>query len=237
MPIMRIDKFLSESTALSRSELKKIIKGGGVTVNGETVCAPEHKVDADTAEVCLNGKPVKYEKFCYYMLNKPAGVLSATDDKKQETVLDLFPSELRKRNLFPVGRLDKDTTGLLIITDDGAFAHKVISPKSGIVKIYHAVTEQPVDDEDVIAFEKGIVLADMTQCLPAELSILPDGSCLVSVMEGKYHQVKRMLASRGKPVVQLKRLSIGGLKLDEALQPGQFRALTESELCSVIKEK
>lgn len=233
MPLMRLDKLLSETTAYSRSQLKQIIKNGGVTVDGRSVTVPEAKLDPETAVVTLNGETVRYRKFCYYMLNKPAGILSATDDKKQKTVIDLFPPEIRKRNIFPVGRLDKDTTGLLIITDDGDFAHRVISPKSGIVKTYHAQTTEPVSSEDIDAFRKGIVLADGTQCLPAELEALPNGSCLVRVTEGKYHQVKRMLASRGKPVTALKRLSIGGLKLDESLKSGEFREIGENELCIV----
>ena len=179
MPLMRLDKYLSECTALSRSQLRQIIKNGSVCVDSVPVTAPEQKLDSDTAYVTLDGKPVSYAKFCYYMLNKPSGLLSATDDKKQKTVIDLFPAELRKKNLFPVGRLDKDTTGLLIITNDGEFAHRVISPKSEIVKTYRACTESPVDDADVEAFRQGIVLADGTQCLPAGLEKLPDGSCAV----------------------------------------------------------
>lgn len=237
MPLMRLDRLLSECTALSRSQLRQIIKNGSVSVDGIVITSPEHKVCSDTARVELDGKTVSYEKFCYYMLNKPAGMLSATDDKKQKTVIDLFPAELKKKNLFPVGRLDKDTTGLLIITNDGDFAHRVISPRSEIVKTYHAVTETPVNDADIEAFRQGIVLADGTKCLPAGLEKLPDGSCLVRVMEGKYHQVKRMLASRGKPVTALMRLSIGGLELDKGLLPGQFRQLSEKELCSVNKKK
>ena len=237
MPIMRLDRLLSECTALSRSQLRQIIKNGSVSVDGIVITSPEHKVCSDTARVELDGKTVSYEKFCYYMLNKPVGILSATDDKKQKTVIDLFPAELKKKNLFPVGRLDKDTTGLLIITNDGDFAHRVISPRSEIVKTYHAVTETPVNDADIEAFRQGIVLADGTKCLPAGLEKLPDGSCLVRVMEGKYHQVKRMLASRGKPVTALMRLSIGGLELDKGLLPGQFRQLSEKELCSVNKKK
>ena len=236
MPLMRLDRLLSECTALSRSQLRQIIKNGSVSVDGIVITSPEHKVCSDTARVELDGKTVSYEKFCYYMLNKPAGILSATDDKKQKTVIDLFPAELKKKNLFPVGRLDKDTTGLLIITNDD-FAHRVISPRSEIVKTYHAVTETPVNDADIEAFRQGIVLADGTKCLPAGLEKLPDGSCLVRVMEGKYHQVKRMLASRGKPVTALMRLSIGGLELDKGLLPGQFRQLSEKELCSVNKKK
>ena len=187
--------------------------------------------------MCLDGIKIEYAKYHYYMLNKPAGVLSATDDGRQKTVLDLVTPEMRKMGLFPVGRLDKDTTGLLLLTNDGDFAHRVISPKSGIVKVYHARTEVPVDEADVAAFAEGLTLGDGTKCLPAGLKPLTDGSCLVEVMEGKYHQVKRMLASRGKPVTELKRLSIGGLKLDESLLPGDFRALEQNELCSVMNKK
>ena len=171
------------------------------------------------------------------MLNKPAGVLSATDDGKQKTVIDLFSPEQKRLGLFPVGRLDKDTTGLLLITDDGDFAHKVISPKSEIEKLYHAETASPVNDGDIAAFAHGVTLADGTKCLPAGLSLCPDGSCLVTVMEGKYHQVKRMLASRGKPVTALERLRIGALELDDSLKPGEYRPLTADELCSVMKKK
>lgn len=235
MSEIRLDKLLSETTAYTRSQLKQIIKSGRVSVNGTAVTAPETKLDPTCALIELDGESVSYAKFHYFMLNKPAGILSATDDKKQKTVIDLFPEEMRRR-LFPVGRLDKDTTGLLLVTDDGDFAHKVISPRSEIVKTYRAVTSEPVNDADIEAFRQGIVLGDGTKCLPAGLEALPDGSCLVSVYEGKYHQVKRMLASRSKPVIELKRLSIGALELDEKLLPGEFRQLTENELCSVIKK-
>lgn len=235
MPAMRLDKLLSEATAFTRSQLKQMIKSGRVTVNGAVITSPEHKLEPENARVCVDGAPVEYSRFHYFMLNKPAGLLSATDDRKQKTVIDLFPPELRSR-LFPVGRLDKDTTGLLLVTDDGDFAHRVISPRSEIVKTYRAVTAEPVNDCDISAFSRGIVLADGTKCLPAGLEKCPDGSCLVHVMEGKYHQVKRMLASRGKPVIELKRLQIGGLKLDETLAEGEFRQLIEDELCSVIKK-
>lgn len=235
MSEIRLDKLLSETTAYTRSQLKQIIKSGRVSVNGTAVTAPETKLDPTCALIELDGESVSYAKFHYFMLNKPAGILSATDDKKQKTVIELFPEEMRRR-LFPVGRLDKDTTGLLLVTDDGDFAHKVISPRSEIVKTYRAVTSEPVNDADIEAFRQGIVLADGTKCLPAGLETLPDGSCLVRVYEGKYHQVKRMLASRSKPVIELKRLSIGALELDEKLLPGEFRQLTENELCSVIKK-
>ena len=234
---MRLDKLLSECGVASRKEIRQLIRSGRVSVDGAAAASPEMKLDPYKALVCLDGTKIEYAKYHYYMMNKPAGVLSATDDGRQKTVLDLVTPEMRKIGLFPVGRLDKDTTGLLLLTNDGEFAHRVISPRSGIVKVYHARTEAPVDEADITAFKEGLTLGDGTKCLPAGLKLLPDGSCLVEVMEGKYHQVKRMLSSRGKPVTELKRLSIGGLKLDKALLPGSFRALEESELCSVMKKK
>ena len=237
MPKMRLDKLLSECGVASRKEIRQLIRSGRVSVDGAAAASPELKLDPYKALVCLDGTKIEYAKYHYYMMNKPAGVLSATDDGRQKTVLDLVTPEMRKIGLFPVGRLDKDTTGLLLLTNDGEFAHRVISPRSGIVKVYHARTEAPVDEADITAFKEGLTLGDGTKCLPAGLKLLPDGSCLVEVMEGKYHQVKRMLSSRGKPVTELKRLSIGGLKLDKALLPGSFRALEENELCSVMKKK
>ena len=237
MPKMRLDKLLSECGVASRKEIRQLIRSGRVSVDGAAAASPEMKLDPYKALVCLDGSKIEYAKYHYYMMNKPAGVLSATDDGRQKTVLDLVTPEMRKIGLFPVGRLDKDTTGLLLLTNDGEFAHRVISPRSGIVKVYHARTEAPVDEADITAFKEGLTLGDGTKCLPAGLKLLPDGSCLVEVMEGKYHQVKRMLSSRGKPVTELKRLSIGGLKLDKALLPGGFRALEENELCSVMKKK
>ena len=233
---MRLDKLLSECGVASRKEIRQLIRSGRVSVDGAAAASPEMKLDPYKALVCLDGTKIEYAKYHYYMMNKPAGVLSATDDGRQKTVLDLVTPEMRKIGLFPVGRLDKDTTGLLILTNDGEFAHRVISPRSEIVKVYHARTEAPVDEADITAFKEGLTLGDGTKCLPAGLKLLPDGSCLVEVMEGKYHQVKRMLSSRGKPVTELKRLSIGGLKLDKALLPGSFRALEENELCSVMKK-
>ena len=237
MPKMRLDKLLSACGVASRKEIRQLIRSGRVSVDGAAAASPEMKLDPYKALVCLDGTKIEYAKYHYYMMNKPAGVLSATDDGRQKTVLDLVTPEMRKIGLFPVGRLDKDTTGLLLLTNDGEFAHRVISPRSGIVKVYHARTEAPVDEADITAFKEGLTLGDGTKCLPAGLKLLPDGSCLVEVMEGKYHQVKRMLSSRGKPVTELKRLSIGGLKLDKALLPGSFRALEENELCSVMKKK
>ena len=170
------------------------------------------------------------------MMNKPAGVLSATEDGRQKTVLDLVSPQMKRLGLFPVGRLDKDTRGLLLLTDDGDFAHRVISPKSEVEKLYYARVEGEPCAEDAEAFARGIVLADGTRCLPARLQLLGGDECLVTVMEGKYHQVKRMLASRGKPVLELRRLSIGRLELDENLQPGEYQEMTQEDLCKVFSK-
>lgn len=230
MAVMRLDKILSDMGIASRSELRQIIKSGRVMVDGLAVTAPEKRIDSDSTRISLDGRELKYRKFRYFMMDKPAGVLSATEDSRQETLLDLLPPELKRLGLFPVGRLDKDTSGLIILTNDGDFAHRVISPKSGIWKLYRARVDGQLDGEDVKAFEKGLVLGDGTACLPAKLELLPGGDCLVRVTEGKYHQVKRMLASRGAPVLELRRLAVGGLELDEKLGPGGFRELNEAEL-------
>ena len=169
------------------------------------------------------------------MMDKPAGVLSVTEDRKQQTVLDLLPPELKRLGLFPVGRLDKDTEGLLILTNDGDFAHRVISPRSGVEKRYRAEVEGIPDEDDARAFAEGLILADGTRCLPAKLEITGGSVCFVTVMEGKYHQVKRMLASRGKPVRRLRRLSVGELEIGEDLGAGGFRELEENDLCKVLK--
>lgn len=234
MPLMRLDKFLSELGVASRKELRQIIKSGRVLVNGAAVNAPEHKLDPERDTVVLDGKLLSYVKFRYFMLDKPSGVLSATEDRRQKTVLDLLPPELQALELFPVGRLDKDTSGLLLLTNDGDFAHRVISPKSEVEKLYYAKVDGVPDESDAAAFAEGIVLGDGTKCLPAKLEPLGCGECLVTVMEGKYHQVKRMLASRGKPVLELRRLAVGGLALDAASEPGQWRELGEDDLCSVF---
>ena len=235
MALKRLDKLLADMGIASRSELKDIIKSGRVSVDGKAVCLPDAKFDSEKCDIALDGKSLTVQKFRYYMMDKPAGVLSVTEDRKQRTVLDLLPIEQQRMGLFPVGRLDKDTSGLLILTNDGDFAHKVISPKSGIEKIYLAVVDGEPDEADVKAFEKGIVLKDGTKCLPAKLELLGPGRCLVTVMEGKYHQVKRMLASRGKPVLELRRLAVGELELGDSLGPGGFVELTESDLCKVLK--
>lgn len=237
MSLIRLDKYLCDLGLASRREVKELIRSGRVTVNGAEARRAEEKIDPQTASVCLDGRALVYRRHHYYMMDKPEGVITATEDGRQETVLDLLPPSLRRMGLFPVGRLDKDTSGLLILTDDGDFSHRVTSPKGEVCKRYLAEVEGRADADDVAAFREGLVLGDGTRCLPAGLEILENGSCIVAVREGKYHQVKRMLAARGKPVRKLRRLSIGSLELDEALGPGGFRELSEDELCTVFIDK
>ena len=235
MAVMRLDRLLSEMGIASRSEGKALIRAGRVALNGERCQKPEQKVDPETDSLTLDGQPLRYRRFHYYRMDKPAGVVTATEDRDQKTVLDLLPPELKGLGLFPVGRLDKDTSGLLLLTDDGEFAHRVISPKFSVEKRYYARVEGEVDAEDIAAFAAGVTLRDGTRCLPARLENLGPGECLVTVTEGKYHQVKRMLASRGKPVTALRRLSIGAITLEPGQQPGEVRELPEEDLCKLFR--
>ena len=231
---MRLDRLVAESSALTRSQAAKAIRGGAVTVNGIPVRKPEQKVDENTDRVCLRGDAVCYRRFHYYLMDKPVGVITASSDRTARTVLDLLPPEIRKQGVFPVGRLDKDTSGLLLITDDGDFAHRVISPGHRVEKIYLAEVEGVLRPETAGRFREGIVLKDGTVCLPAKLEILSDRTCLVTVQEGKYHQVRRMLAAAGNPVLTLRRLQVGGLKLPEDSVPGTWRELSEEEKNSAV---
>lgn len=226
----RIDKLLCSTGRWSRREVKDLVRQGRVAADGRTVLRPEEKADPETVRLTVDGAEVVCSPFVYVMLHKPAGVLSATEDRSQPTVLDLLPPELRQRGLFPVGRLDKDTTGLLLLTDDGDLAHRLLSPRKHVDKVYLARVDGVVVSEDIEALAAGLTLADGTRCLPAGLKPLADGrSCLVTLREGKYHQVKRMLAARGKPVRALHRLSMGPLTLDGELKPGKWRFLTLQE--------
>ena len=235
MPLVRIDKYIADSGLCSRSQARERVRRGQVSADGRVVLDPAEKVDAQTVCVTVDGESIGAEGHLYIMLHKPGGVLTATRDPRRPTVLDSLPEAWKRRGIFPVGRLDKDTTGLLLLTDDGTFAHRVISPKSHVSKLYLARVEGTPAPEDAAAFAAGIVLKDGTQCLPAALEILGDGLVRVEVYEGKYHQVKRMLASRGLPVRELRRLRIGGLWLDESLAPGEYRILDPGEL-SLIGE-
>ncbi len=232
----RLDKILAATGRWSRKEVKELVRQGRVTVCGRTVLRPEEKYElAD--DILVDGQNVRCERLTYIMLHKPGGLLSATEDKHQRTVLDLLPEHYRKQGLFPVGRLDKDTEGLLLLTNDGELAHRLLAPKSHVDKVYFARVEGRVDEQDVQAFRQGITLGDGLECLPAELEPLEDGStCLVTVREGKFHQVKRMLAYRGKPVTYLKRLSMGSLKLDDSLPEGAWRELTQTELTGLRED-
>lgn len=226
----RLDKLLASTGRWSRKEVKELVRQGRVSVRGQSVARPEEKCDLGD-DIRVDGQPVCCQKYTYLMMNKPGGLLSATEDKRQRTVLDLLPEQYQRQGLFPVGRLDKDTQGLLLLTNDGELAHRLLAPKSHVDKVYLARVSGRVDGEDVQAFRQGMTLGDGLQCMPAGLEPLEDGSCcLVTLREGKFHQVKRMLACRGKPVEYLKRLSVGGLKLDESLAPGQWRELTEAEV-------
>lgn len=225
----RLDKLLSDAGVASRKELRSMIRQGRIQVDGRTVTAPEEKIDETCAVISVDGGTISNFGASYYMMDKPDGVVTATEDRTEKTVMDLLPSNLWRLRLFPVGRLDKDTTGLLLLTNDGDFAHQIISPKSHVQKSYVAKVDGIPDEADVRAFRDGVVLKDGTVCLPAGLEIDGTDTCRVILQEGKYHQVKRMLAARGKPVLQLRRVSIGGLQLDETLSPGSIRALSEEE--------
>lgn len=229
----RLDKVLSSLGNWSRREVKELVRQGRVSVNGVCAASVDMKIDPATAQLVVDGQPVNYEQFTYLMLHKPAGVLSAVEDRRQKTVLDLLPEPLRRRGLSPVGRLDKDTEGLLILTNDGELTHKLISPKYHVDKVYYARVEGCLEQADCAAFAAGMTLGDGLECMPAGLEILSPNEALVMLQEGKFHQVKRMLAACGKPVTYLKRLSMGPVQLDENLALGEFRPLTPQELESL----
>lgn len=225
----RLDKLLAATGRWSRKESKLLIKNGRVKVAGNVIVSAEEKVK-ETAAITVDGVPIATEKYTYLMLHKPQGVVSSTEDPREKTVLSLLPEHLQKQGLFPVGRLDKDTEGLLLLTNDGALAHRLLSPVKHVDKLYYVEVEGSLAEGDKTAFSQGITLKDGTQCLPAELTILdPPSRGLVKISEGKYHQVKRMLASRKKPVCYLKRLAMGELRLDERLPLGAWRTLTAEE--------
>lgn len=227
----RVDKILAGTGRWSRREVKELIRAGRVAVGGAAVRSPDEKYDREGLDLRVDGEPVSGEKYIYLMLHKPAGLVSATDDPRQPTVLELLPPHLRRVGLFPAGRLDKDTEGLLLLTNDGGLAHRLLSPKKHVDKTYFVRVEGALDEEDCAAFASGMVLGDGLECLPAGLERLeaPD-EAIVTLREGKYHQIKRMLASRGKPVRYLKRLTMGPLQLDSGLQKGAWRPLTAEEM-------
>ncbi len=225
----RIDKLLSQGCNLSRREAKELLRGGRVLLNGMPVRAAEQPVDREADSVTVDGKPLSLRAHVYLMLNKPAGVLSAARDNKQPTVLDLLPVALRRKDLFPAGRLDKDTTGLLLLTNDGDFAHRMLSPRNQIYKRYRMRLEHPVGQTQADALLQGITLADGTACLPAFLLPLDGTYAEIRICEGKFHQVKRMMQALGNTVLELERTQIGALILDSLLPPGACRMLSEQE--------
>lgn len=230
--MMRLDKYLADMGIGTRTEIKKYVRQGKVKVDGVVVKSPEIKVNPDVQTVSYLDQSVSYEKFEYYMLNKPAGVVSATTDEKDKTVIDLITAKKRK-DLFPVGRLDKDTEGLLLITNDGELAHRLLAPKKHVDKVYYAKVKGKVTEEDVKAFKEGVSLGQGEMARPAALEILVSdeiSEIRLTIQEGKFHQVKRMFISVGKEVVYLKRLSMGSLVLDEKLPLGAYRPLTNKEL-------
>lgn len=211
--MQRLDKVLSEAKVASRKELKSLIRAGAVAVDGVVVRSPEQKV-AEDAMITVHGEPVAKMRRVLIALYKPAGYITATEDRVQATVMDLIPEEYRKLDVAPVGRLDKATEGLLLLTNDGELAHKLISPKYAVQKVYYAEHEGEATQADVAEFEKGVVLGDGTECLPAKLEPLGPGKSRITICEGKYHQVRRMFASRGMPVIYLSRLSEGPVTLE-----------------------
>lgn len=229
--IQRIDKIIASQGEYSRSEIKKLIRSGAVKIDGRVLTSADEKVDADNCEITVCGKSLNYKQYIYIMLNKPQGVVSATNDTKQKTVIDLVPPQFKRQNLFPAGRLDADTTGFVLITDDGDFAHKLLAPRSHVDKIYHAVLFYPLDEHTVRAFKNGALLKDGTECMSAAVSALSEDGKTVEVIlhEGKYHQVKRMFASCSNHVEQLRRVNIGGVELDASLGEGDCRELTDRE--------
>ena len=235
----RIDKILSNLGYGSRSELKKFCKNGLVKINGKVINNPGVQVDTEIDEIIFDGQKVSYKEFIYLMLNKPDGYISATFDKKDPIVLDLINKEDLVFEPFPVGRLDKDTEGLLVLTNDGQLAHRVLSPKKHVPKTYYAKVQGIVTDEDIKAFAEGVTLDDGYKTMPAELVILKSDEISeieLTIHEGKFHQVKRMFESVDKKVIYLKRLSMGKLKLDEALALGEYRELTDEEV-KMIEER
>ena len=230
--MIRLDKYLADMGVGTRTEVKKLIRQGRVAIDENTVKSPEMKIDINKNQVFVDGKLLTYEEFEYYMLNKPAGYVSATTDLKDKTVLDLIHSKKRK-DLFPVGRLDKDTEGLLLITNDGELAHRLLSPRKHVDKVYYARVEGVVSEEDIEAFKNGVDIGENEISKPAVLEILKSeeiSEIYLTIQEGKFHQVKRMFEAVGKKVVYLKRLSMGTLKLDDNLKLGEYRLLTKEEL-------
>lgn len=227
---MRIDKFLCDMNMGTRSQVKEFIKKGQVIVNNKLIKNADFKVNENSDEIYFQGKQVRYQLFMYYMLNKPKGVVSATRDNTAGTVVELLRNEDRKPDIFPVGRLDKDTEGLLLLTNDGELAHRLLAPKKHVDKTYLVTLERKPVDEELLQLEQGVDIGEERPTLPAKVTRVDDMRILLTLHEGKFHQVKRMLQAVENRVVALKRVSFGGLELDNGLKPGEYRELTEYEV-------
>lgn len=237
MAIMRLDKFFSSQEILSRKDIKTAIRHGAVAINGIPAKNVDIKVNTDSDIVSLNGKEIKYKPFVYIMLNKPKGVVSATDDKINKTVLDLVPDQLKRNDLFPAGRLDKDSEGFVLITNDGDFAHKILSPKKHVPKKYVVELDGRVTKDIIKAMRDGVTLSDGSLCKSADVKLLNDNAestVEIVLSEGKYHQIKRMFGLFDLGVNSLKRISIGGLELDENLAPGKCREMLHKEVEKIL---
>lgn len=227
--LIRLDKYLADMGLGTRSQVKADIKKGKININGVVVKDPNLKIDSERDKVLFEGNPIVYEEFEYYMLNKPAGIISATTDNKEKTVVDLIDCK-RKNDLFPVGRLDRDTEGLLLICNDGDLSHKLLSPKKHVDKTYYVCLDKPIDDEGIRQVCDGVYIEKDVKSLPAKLEKVSDSQVFLTIHEGKFHQVKRMFHAVGCEVTYLKRISMGSLRLDESLKPGEYRPLTEEEI-------
>lgn len=236
MATERIDKILSAHGICSRRDSDRLMRAGRVTVNGEVVRSGSVKCDPSADVICVDGAPVNYRKHVYYLMNKPQGVLSASTDKHARTVIDLLPPEMAyRRGLFPAGRLDKDTEGLLIITDDGDFAHRLLSPSCHVPKTYHVTVDKPIPSDAAARFLEGVYIDGGHLTMPAKLVTLSEREALLTIAEGKYHQVKLMMKKVGCAVTHLKRVSIGDLTLPEGLAPGETVELDEKRALSLLK--
>lgn len=233
----RLDKIVATALQISRKDAISLIKSGRVNENGVAIKDAKKKLDENTAELFLDENRIYYYKYVYIMMNKPKGIISASDGKGDKSVIDILPAKMKRKNLFPAGRLDKDTTGFMLITDDGEFAHSILSPKNHIPKTYIAKLDKPFDETVVKEFESGVKLKD-EKCMGAKLEAADGDFCTarVEIKQGMYHQIKRMFARFGLKVVELKRIKMGNLYLDESLKEGECRYISEKEL-SMISDK
>lgn len=233
---MRLDKFLCDTAGVTRTEAKNAVKKGQIAVNGQVQKAADFKVKENTDTVTFQGRPLSYAAFHYYILHKPAGVITATEDKKESTVMDILREE-KVKNLFPVGRLDKDTEGLLLITDDGELAHNLLSPKKHVDKEYLVKVRDSISEDDCRKLSEGVDIGDEKPTAPAKVERVAEKEILLTIREGRFHQVKRMLQAVGNEVLYLKRLSMGSLRLPKDLEKGAYRPLSEEEIYKIKGDK